>query len=168
MDAQTLPRDNRCCHPSQEIFLVGLYAELCCINLIIMRVSAAAFMGIILRSFSILFTDQCLHQHRYLSHYMKQVVAIDYPNIGFCQKLRRYLKIPGRKLLIGLTLLHSTHRKVKSIYLIFFSSATLFLWDLKASINIACITKEFFDCHTEMRCYVIYNMCDLQRCTPTL
>ena len=120
---------DRCCQEIigaaiQDIFLVGYCAEVCCINLIITRASAAVFKGTILRSCSVLLTDQFLHQHHYLRHYTKQVVAKNSPDIGICQKkLRRYLKVPG-------TLLYSTQQtvKVKLICLISFRSGALAMW----------------------------------------
>ena len=43
-------------------------------------------------------------------HYRKQVVAKNSPDIGFCQKIKVVSEGGGKRLLIGLTLLHSTHR----------------------------------------------------------
>ena len=87
-----------------------------------------------------LFTDQCLHQHHYLRHYTKQVVARSSPNIGFCQKLKRYLKVPGRKLLDS-TALNTPEREINLLDNFQKCSISFVIneTDLKADINIACI-----------------------------
>ena len=109
-----------------------------------------------------LFTDQCLHQHHYLRHYTKQVVAKNSSNIGFCQKIKAVSKGTGKKLLIGLTLLHSTHRKSEINLLDIFQKCSISFVinkiDLKADINTACIKNNFSDCHTEneVQCVVWY------------
>ena len=58
-----------------------------------MGVSAAAFVGIILRSYSVMFTHQHLHQHHYLRNKATPVVAKNLPNIGFCPKVKWYQKV---------------------------------------------------------------------------
>ena len=85
----------------------------CCIALTVTRVSAAAFLVIILRSYSLLYTDQHWHQHYYLRHKTKQVVAKNSPNIGFCLTLRRYQKVLEENCSWDWqTLLHSTRLSV--------------------------------------------------------
>ena len=136
-------------------------------NLIITRVSAAAFMGTILRSFSALLADQCSHQHHYLRYYTKRVVAKNSPNIGFCQKIKAESKGTGKKLLIGLTLLHSTHRKNEINLLDIVQKCSISFVinkiDLKADINTTCIQNNISDCHTEneVRCDVRYVLATL-------
>ena len=121
-------------------------------------------MGIILRSFSVLFTDQGLHQHHYLRHFTKQVVAKNSPNIGICQKIKALSKGTGKKLLIGLTLLHSTHRKSEIDLLdILWKRSISFVInkiDLKADINTVCNAYKtiFLIVTLKMRNNVMYGM----------
>ena len=76
------------------------------------------------------------------------MVAKNSSNIGFCQKIKAVSKVPGKKLLIGLTLLHSTHRKSEINLLDIFQkcsiSFVIIKIDLKADINTACIQNKFF------------------------
>ena len=68
----------------------GIESELSCLRA--QRVSIESdlhrlhqnnLMGIILRRFSVLFTDQFLHQPHYLRHYTKQVVPRAHQTLGF-------------------------------------------------------------------------------------
>ena len=120
-----------------------------------------------LRSFSVLLTDQCSHQHHYLRRYTKQLVAKISPNIGFCQKTKAVSKGTGKKLLIGLTLLHSSQNKSEINLLDIVQKCSISFVinkiDLKADINTACIQNN--DCHTEneVRCDVRYVLPTLYR-----
>ena len=90
------------------------------------------------------------------------MVAKNSPNIGFCQKIKAVSKGTGKKLLIGLTLLHSKHRKseINLLDIVLKCSISLVInkIDLEADINTACIQNNFSDCHTEneLRCDVRY------------
>ena len=67
---------------------------------------------------------------------------------NICQKIKAVYKGTGKKLLIGVTLLHSTHRKSEINLLDIFQkcsiSFVIIKIDLKADINTACIQNKFF------------------------
>ena len=100
-------------------------------------------------------------------HYTKQVVAKNSPDIGFCQKIKVVSKGTGKKLLIDLTLLHSTHRtseiNLLDIIQKWSISFVMNKIDMKADFNTACIQNNFSDCHTENEV-----RCDVRYVLPTL
>ena len=177
LHAQTLPQESVL--RSQEISLIGRYAQFCCIALTITRVSAAAFLGI--KLFTVVyrpaFTSTPLFEALGETSGCQKLKT----DIGFRLKLRWYQKVLEDSCSWAWLYCIQHTGNVKLIYLMTFSADLVLWWiiGINAIIEIACIQctiskvwgNKFINFHTEndvlcnVQCAGL--LCDLQQYRPS-